>query len=75
MTETPLWTPSESRKAEANITRFMAFVSDHGSPVSTFDELHRFSLEKNERFWELYWEFAGIKASARVIAQSLVILD
>ncbi|NNE23066.1 MAG: acetoacetate--CoA ligase [Rhizobiales bacterium] len=65
MTDTPLWTPSESRKGAANITRFMSFVSDHGSTVSTFEELHRFSLENNERFWELYWDFAGIKASAR----------
>ena len=65
MTEMPLWTPSESRRAEANITRFMSFVSERGSAVSTFDELHRFSLDRPERFWELYWEFARIKASKR----------
>ncbi|MGI9465022.1 MAG: AMP-binding protein, partial [Aestuariivirgaceae bacterium] len=65
MTDTPLWTPSESRQAEANITDFISFVSEHGSSVATYNDLHRFSIENNERFWELYWEFAGIKASTR----------
>ena len=65
MTQQPLWTPSESRKAEANITQFLSFVSENATPVATFDELHRFSLENPERFWDLYWEFAGIKASKR----------
>ncbi|MGI9465214.1 MAG: AMP-binding protein, partial [Aestuariivirgaceae bacterium] len=65
MTEQPLWTPSDTRKANTNLTRFMSFVSDNGTAVSTFDELHQFSLEHPERFWELYWDFAGIKASTR----------
>ncbi len=65
MTELPLWTPSETRKANTNLTRFMSFVSDSGTAISTYDDLHRFSLQHPERFWELYWEFAGVKASER----------
>ena len=65
MTETPLWTPSKQRMADANITRFMTFLSERQVTVSTFDELHRFSIEHNAQFWELYWEFAGIKAATR----------
>ncbi len=65
MTDTPLWTPSEARKADANVTRFMSMVRDAGHAVSTYDQLHAFSVEHPGSFWPLYWDFAGIKAETR----------
>ncbi len=60
----PLWTPSESRIAEANITRFMGAVNRrHAKSCTTYDELHAWSIARREDFWSLMWEFGGVIAS------------
>lgn len=61
---TPLWRPSEARKRDANITRFMATVNEkHGLNISSYTELHQWSVENIADFWALMWTFADIKAS------------
>src|SRR5512134_1696111 len=45
------------------MTRFMALVeADWGDPVSSYDALYTFSIEKRERFWASLKKFAGISA-------------
>src|SRR5262245_2213564 len=58
----PLWTPSSDRVARANLTRFMRFVADRGGVVShDYSELYPWSVRKPDEFWDVMWEFAGVR--------------
>ena len=60
----PLWTPSEDRIKNANITRFMNFVNQkYGKQFKTYDDLYQWSVDHIPDFWAAMWEFAEIKAS------------
>ena len=57
----PLWTPSASRVAEAPVTAFMAEASLRaGRSLSSYAELHRWSIEERGEFWSLLWDFSGV---------------
>jgi acetoacetyl-CoA synthetase len=60
----PLWTPTEDRMKNANITRFMTAVNQkYGKQFKTYDDLYQWSVENIADFWAAMWEFAEIKAS------------
>ena len=62
--KTPLWTPSEARKREANITRFMKEINTrHHLSLGSYPELYQWSIENIPDFWAVVWDFAGIKSS------------
>ncbi|MBX3572551.1 MAG: acetoacetate--CoA ligase [Mesorhizobium sp.] len=57
----PLWTPSSAAVQSAPMTRFMREAEASGAgPLSGFDDLHRWSIDRREEFWSLVWDFAGI---------------
>ncbi|AWC22504.1 Acetyl-coenzyme A synthetase [Aminobacter sp. MSH1] len=59
--ETPLWVPSAKQVAEAPLTAFMAEVSARaGRAFSSYAELHAWSVDEREAFWDLVWDFCGI---------------
>ena len=58
--ETPIWTPSLFRIADANLTRFMAFVECRRQRLADYDALHRWSIEHPGDFWEALWAFATV---------------
>ncbi len=59
-----LWKPSEDRIANANLTRFIRFVNrEQGLDLDGYDELYQWSVANIPEFWELMWQFAGIKCS------------
>ena len=58
--ETPIWTPSLFRIADANLTRFMAQVAARGVPVADCEALYRWSVDEPSAFWEAVWDFAGV---------------
>jgi acetoacetyl-CoA synthetase len=61
-----LWKPSEERKKNANITRFMELVNRrYGRNLRTYDELYDWSVSNIADFWACVWDFAGIKASKK----------
>jgi acetoacetyl-CoA synthetase len=61
---TPLWTPSQSRKDQANMTRFMEKVNGrHHLNLQTYSELYKWSIENIQDFWASLWDFADVKAS------------
>jgi acetoacetyl-CoA synthetase len=61
---TPLWTPSDERKQDANITRFINEInSRHNLKLDSYAELYQWSVEHIPDFWAEVWDFAGIKAS------------
>ncbi|PSJ61584.1 acetoacetate--CoA ligase [Pseudaminobacter soli (ex Li et al. 2025)] len=56
-----LWTPSKERVAAAPLTAFMAEASRQtGREFSRYAELHAWSIEDREGFWNLVWDFCGI---------------
>ena len=58
----PLWTPPESVRYNANMTRFIAFVNErHGLSLTSYQELYSWSIEKIPDFWADAWDFTGIK--------------
>jgi len=61
----PLWQPSKERIANANLTAFMRFLErDEQTPPTDFSRLRAWSVAEPERFWEAFWRFAGVQASA-----------
>jgi len=61
-----LWRPSAGRRDNANITRFMTSVRDrYGVNVNGYPELYRWSIEHSADFWDLLWDFAGIRSSVK----------
>ena len=59
-----LWEPSEERKKQANMTRFISFVNEkYGLNIESYDELYDWSIEKIPEFWAAMWAFARITAS------------
>ncbi|MCK4477093.1 acetoacetate--CoA ligase [Candidatus Bathyarchaeota archaeon] len=62
----PLWTPSNARMKEANITRFISFVNKkHSLKIDSYDQLYRWSIESVFDFWAAMWDFGEMKASRR----------
>jgi len=62
----PLWTPSEERIQQANITRFIDAVNARQNMnLRSYAELYQWSVENISSFWAAIWDFAEIKASKR----------
>ena len=62
--KTPLWTPSEGRREDANITRFIKVLnSRHGLHLGSYSQLYQWSVKNIPGFWAAVWDFAEIKSS------------
>jgi len=59
MSEQPLWRPTPAQAAGTNMAAFMRLAGDFG----TFEELHRWSVERKEDFWSLLWDYAGVRGT------------
>lgn len=60
----PIWSPSAERIQKANLTSFLRFVRERRDlDFSGYAELHRWSIETPEEFWQSVWDFCGIVAS------------
>lgn len=61
-----LYTPTESRKKNANVTKFMEFVNQrYGKNLSTYQSLYDWSIEDIPNFWAAVWDFCEVKASKK----------
>jgi len=61
-----LWEPSEERKKQANITRYIDFVNKrYAKNFRTYQELYHWSVSEIPDFWASVWDFVGIKASKK----------
>jgi acetoacetyl-CoA synthetase len=57
----PLWIPTPDRIAKAPVTAFMVEASARaGTTFSSYAELHRWSVDRREDFWNLLWDFCGV---------------
>ncbi|MFV0435819.1 MAG: acetoacetate--CoA ligase [Desulfopila sp.] len=60
----PLWKPSQQRRQESNMYRFMMEVNaTQGTAFSQYDELYDWSVTHLADFWTLLWRFVDIRAS------------
>jgi acetoacetyl-CoA synthetase len=60
---TPLWTPPEERKRDANIMRFINEInSPHNLNLRSYADLYQWSSQNIPDFWAAVWDFAEIKA-------------
>jgi acetoacetyl-CoA synthetase len=60
----PLWVPTNDRRQNANITRFIQEINTrHSLSLNSYAELYQWSVENIPDFWAAMWDFAGIKAS------------
>ena len=65
--KTPLWVPSEERKRDANITRFIHEINArHDLNLQSYPELYQWSVENIPDFWAAMWDFGEIKASQTI---------
>ncbi|TGQ66176.1 acetoacetate--CoA ligase [Mesorhizobium sp. M00.F.Ca.ET.186.01.1.1] len=59
--EAPLWTPTQDQIEAAPLTAFAkAAAAKTGATLSSYGDLHRWSVEDREGFWSLVWDFCGI---------------
>ena len=59
-----LWEPTEDRKKNANITRFMEFVNKRNKQnFHSYKELYDWSVDKIPDFWASVWDFVQVKSS------------
>ena len=60
----PLWQPSAERINCSDIARFIRGVeTELGLQFNNYDELHRWSVEHPEQFWQLLWDHLQIVSS------------
>ncbi len=61
---TPLWRPNPESIKDANITRFASRVSKvHNIEFQDYSQLHQWSVDHSEDFWQMIWEFCDVRAS------------
>ena len=67
-----IWQPSEQRIADANVTRFidsldLSELKPQGLKLErelrSYAELHQWSVEHPESFWQNVWQFCGVAGS------------
>ena len=60
-----MWTPGADRLDRANLSRFMRFLREEtgNADLNSYAPLYRFSTDQSARFWTLFWDFVGIRAS------------
>src|SRR3954464_12934132 len=56
----PLWTPSPERAAQTRLAAFMKLAGK-----KSYDQLHAWSVNESEAFWNLLWEFAGVRGTRK----------
>ncbi len=62
----PLWTPSPQRVAASNLTAFRKFVAErYGVQTNDYAELHAWSCNDREQFWQAIWQFCGVVGSTQ----------
>ena len=58
MSDQPLWRPGAERAAQSLLARFMRRAGR-----SNWDDLHRWSVERPEEFWNLVWDFCAVRGT------------
>lgn len=63
---TPLWQASSEAINNSNLTDYMRFIKgEYAVTFQNYQELHQWSVENSEKFWESIWQFSGVISSQR----------
>ena len=63
MQQQPLWQASPERKQASNMQAFLERAnSEYSLNLSSYAELHQWSVEQREAFWSLLWRYAQVEA-------------
>src|SRR5262245_32559586 len=61
MAETPLWAPSAAQAGRSQVIAFMTGVNcRHGTQLTTYRELHAWTVAHSDLFWSLLWDFCDV---------------
>lgn len=66
-----IWTPDPDATEATALRRFQRSLADPALAVAPYDELHRWSIDDLEGFWQAFTEWAGVRwhaAPERVLA-------
>ena len=62
----PLWTPNPETVARSRLIRFRDHINaTEGLNLESYEELHRYSVENLDGFWNAVWDFCGVIASKK----------
>ncbi len=62
----PLWEPNAKRIKDANLTAFIQSVNNiYDLNLTTFEELHQWSIHHIRNFWRTVWDFCGVIAKEK----------
>ncbi|CAE6921345.1 COG0365 Acyl-coenzyme A synthetases AMP-(fatty) acid ligases [Vibrio sp. B1REV9] len=61
--DSKVWQPTESRIHQANITQFIDHINRQGHALKNYDDLHQWSIEQDEKFWQEVWLFCDLIGS------------
>ncbi|MEZ8697821.1 acetoacetate--CoA ligase [Vibrio lentus] len=62
----PVWQPCDQRIAHANVTQFIDSLDQQsvlGRELQNYADLHQWSVEHPESFWQNVWQFCGMVGS------------
>ena len=63
--DTPVWTPSQQRIAQANLSRFIDYANkNHSLQIENYSQLYQWSIDQPDEFWVAVWRFCDVKASS-----------
>ena len=61
MSTSALWEPGRDQIAATQMTGFQHFVEHrHHTTFSSYNELHQWSIEQPELFWQAVWDFLSL---------------
>ncbi|MFQ3235282.1 MAG: acetoacetyl-CoA synthetase [Paraglaciecola sp.] len=59
---TPLWSPGAQRIKNSNLRQFISSIDGLNIDPSNYQQIHQWSVEHNEDFWENVWQYFSIIA-------------
>jgi len=63
---TPIWQPTKEQVENAQITQFASHCARrYRRELGSYEELHRWSIEQPEEFWNEVWDWCGVMASKK----------
>jgi acetoacetyl-CoA synthetase len=56
------WTPSQELIEASNLAKFQRVVNaKYKLNLKTYEDVHKFSVERMTDFWEIFWDYSGIR--------------
>ncbi|KAN0066070.1 hypothetical protein ACQY0O_000163 [Thecaphora frezii] len=61
-----VWKPDPQQLAASSYENFRKYINaKHSLNLETYQQVHAFSVNQLENFWEAVWEFTGVRASRK----------